>query len=287
MADLNYRQINIYQTLLITNGLTCLGTGATTNYTVTSAGAAYYIATVTPTSGSAIVSSPFPITTPFSYTGTNQDATISFTAYSATGCASLPTVIDLKAKPTVTAINADNLCISFGETPTVTFTAVSTGIVNGYAWTYPTAWTLIAGGTTADSYITLKLNATTAGNVCVTPKNGTCSGEQFCLSIPRNALAITLLRTVIAGTPFSTITATANTNLLLDWRYGQDQSQVTNCGGTLYGALATGAGTTTSSYFYVASPNPNPWVSIKLKDPVTGCERCIVVQFQLLLLIIK
>lgn len=263
---------------VITNGLTCLGAGAATTYTVTSAGSVYYIATVTPNGGSPVVSSPLPTTSSFSYTGTSQDATISFTAYSATGCASLPTVIEVKAKPAVTAINADNLCISFNETPTVTFTAVSTGTVTGYTWTYPTGWTRMSGGTSTDNYITLKLNATTAGNVCVTPQNGTCAGDAFCLNIPRNALAITLVRTVISGTPFSTITATANTNLLMDWRYGQNQAQVTNCGGTLYGSLATGAGATTSSYFYVASPNPNPWVSLKLVDPVTGCERCIVVE---------
>ncbi|WP_375562252.1 T9SS type A sorting domain-containing protein [Bernardetia sp. OM2101] len=268
----------------ITNGLTCLGSGATTNYTVTSAGAVYYIATVTPNGGSPVVSSPFPIATPYSYTGTSQDASISITSYSSTGCASLPTVIDVKAKPSVTAINADNLCISFGETPTVTFTAVSTGTISDYTWTKPAGWNFPAANTggvyggNGYNFITLKLDANTAGDVCVTPSNGTCLGEQFCLNIPRNALAITLVRTGVPNTPFSTITATANTNLLMDWRYGQDQSQVTNCGGTLYGALATGAGTTTSSYFYVASPNPNPWISLKLVDPVTGCERCIVVE---------
>ncbi len=262
---------------VISGGLTCIAPGANTNYTVTSASASTYIATVTTASGGSVSSIAFPTFFPFNYTQTTEDATISFTTFSASGCASLPTVIEVQAKPSVTAINADNPCISFGEEPTITFTAATTGNISDYSWTYPNGWTLMGGGTSTDNFITLKLDATTAGDVCLTPSNGTCVGDQFCLNVPRNALAITLVRTVFPGTPFSTITATGNTNLLIDWRFGEDLTQVTNCGGTLYGSLAT-TPSPTSTYFYVASPNPNPWISINIVDPVTGCDRCVVVE---------
>lgn len=261
-------------------GETCVTPGTSYSYTVTSQGGLFAIATVTTVSNGTVVSPPFPVGTPFSYTAINENATVSITTLSATGCESLPTQIDIIAKPIVTAINATNSCVSFNETPTVTYTAVSTGTTTGFVWTIPTGWTLIPDASATDNVITVTLDNTTAGDIGVTPQNGTCIGDAFDLNVSRNALAVNVSRffyNASGSVGFLTVESINGTPLHMEVRYSSSELTASGCGGENYPTLSTFASPRTieTNMIYLLD-NPNyEWTSIKLTDPATGCTRCI------------
>lgn len=252
-------------------GDTCIIPGQQYTYNVTSDGAAYAIATVIKASGN-VTSPPFPITNPYAFTALSENATVSITTYSATGCASLPTTIDIKPIPEINSISSNQPCIVFGQTPTVTFTANITGNVTDYIWSHPTQWTITDGGN-GSPFITLQLDATTAGSVCLVGVNGTCSSEELCLNIPRNDLRVSVSKTLLNPSVGQlTITSTTNTPLEVEVRYSNLEADVIGCGGTLFPGSTTAQ--ETHANFYLTGIPAYTWVSIKVRNPVTGCENC-------------
>ncbi|AFM03997.1 hypothetical protein Fleli_1578 [Bernardetia litoralis DSM 6794] len=259
----------------ITGGSTCSAASTTNSFSITSSGASTYVATVTTASGGSVSSPALPIVVPFNYTQTAEDATISFTTFSSAGCESLPTVIEVRTQPSVTAITSSNLCVGLNETPTITFTATGLiGNIDDYEWTSPTGWSLNSGGN-GFPFITLELDATTTGDVCVTPKNGTCIGDQVCFSVPRNALNVTFQTQTFPGTPFIAVTATSATPLILNWKRSTDCDS-----GPIFdnGMQQTQLNLTprySTTYFYLPDGIVSPWASLGAVLPAdTTCNRC-------------
>lgn len=285
-------------------GETCVTPGDTYQYDITSDGAATYIATVT-TAGGTVNSPSTPIGTPFSYTATSEDATISVTTFSATGCASLPTEIDLRAQPIVNAITSTDLCVDFNETPTITYTADVTGTATSFDWTHPAQWTVVSGGGINDNSITLTLDNNTAGGICLRVSNNGCDSEELCLDVSRNALAVRLLRSEIpAGTfgnpfPILVVQATTVSGDPLTMRFfsgtqrtGLGSGSVIDDSGSEDIAIGTpfAAATTSTSAFYsvVMAPGQginslaNPWLSLSIENTNTGCYRAVAEEIRLI-----
>jgi len=180
-------------------------------------------------------------------------------------------------EPVITGITTNNVCLAIGNTPTVTFTAVDNGNVDSYVWSY----TLLSGGTitTTDNFLTLNLDANSIGEVSVTPSNNICVGNTFTLDVPRNALNVSFSR-VPAGPFFPddfAIIATANIPLEMRWTKGKKFKDVDGCRGILFGPSSTGS-TLSSVIFYSPKDPSQTWISLLATDPLTGCERCYVME---------
>ena len=207
----------------------------------------------------------------FSFEAPHDNFDIKVETRSSNNCTSLPTTLAVKTQPSVGEIISDDLCINLGNTPTVTFRALSSPNTTSYIWSYPSQWTKISGGQAEDDSITLILDENTPGDVCVVPSNNGCSGEELCLEIPRNTLDVSLTRQMFGGGSVGAITATAISPVKMTWTYGSDENDVKDCAGPLYD-LNSEEVVLQSTFFYYPGITH---ASLKMEDLETGCERCL------------
>ncbi len=254
----------------VISGEICAIPGTVYTYTLSSEGATTADVTITTDSGT-VTNRQLALPGTFNYSATSEDFEIMVVTKSVTNCTSLPTTLVVKAQPEVVSIDMEDVCTAKGGTPTITFTATTLGNITAYRWDYPRQWTKIGGGNIGDHSITLLLDENTAGDVCLKPYNDSCTGENYCLNVPRDELDVSFKKIELISNVLYQIQLNSETPVDLEWRDAERRVDVSDCIGSNY---ISSNSVTNDFWFYTPAQTTSRWLSVKVKDG--DCSRCFV-----------